>query len=82
MEIISIENFIYHSSYMSYLISLSVTWVGTPVFSTNNTDHHDITEILLKVAKNTTTLTLNPMNNQNTRVHWGSINLDRSKEYR
>jgi len=26
---------------------------GTPVSSTNNTDHHDITEILLKVALNT-----------------------------
>ena len=58
---------------MSYLISLSVTWVGTctPVFSTNKTDRHDITEILLKVVKHTTTLTPNPiaMNNQNTRVH-------------
>jgi len=27
---------------------------GTPVSSTNKTDHHDITEILLKVALNTT----------------------------
>ena len=27
---------------------------GTPVSSTNKTDHHDITEILLKVAINTT----------------------------
>ena len=27
--------------------------VGTPVASTNKTDHHDITEILLKVALNT-----------------------------
>jgi hypothetical protein len=31
---------------------------GSPVSSTNKTDHHDITEILLKVALNTTTLTL------------------------
>ena len=31
---------------------------GTPVSSTNTTDHHDITEILLKVALNTITLTL------------------------
>jgi len=43
---------------------LSVTcdkWVvlsGTPVSSTNKTDRHDITEILLKVALNTTTITL------------------------
>jgi len=27
----------------------------TPVSSTNKTDHHDITEIVLKVALNTTT---------------------------
>jgi len=31
---------------------------GTPVYSTNKTDNHDITEILLKVALNTITLTL------------------------
>jgi hypothetical protein len=30
---------------------------GTPVSSTNKTDRHDITEILLKVALNTTTIT-------------------------
>jgi hypothetical protein len=37
-------------------------WLGTsqwfsPVFSTNKTDHHDITEILSKVALKTITLT-------------------------
>ena len=31
---------------------------GTPVSSTKKTDHHNITEILLKVALNTITLTL------------------------
>jgi hypothetical protein len=31
---------------------------GTPVSSTNKTDHLDIAEILLKVALNTITLTL------------------------
>jgi hypothetical protein len=31
---------------------------GTPVSSANKTDHHDKTEILLKVALNTITLTL------------------------
>jgi hypothetical protein len=31
--------------------------LGTPVSSTNKTDNHDIAEILLKVALNTTTLT-------------------------
>jgi hypothetical protein len=34
---------------------------GTPVSSTNKTDRYDITEILLKVALNTITLTLNPI---------------------
>jgi len=33
---------------------------GTPVYSTNKTDHHDITEILLKVPLNT--ITPNPIN--------------------
>jgi hypothetical protein len=32
---------------------------GTPVSSTNKTDRHDIIEILLNVALNTTTLTIN-----------------------
>jgi hypothetical protein len=32
--------------------------LDTPVSSTNKTDHHDITEILFKVALNTITLTL------------------------
>ena len=31
---------------------------GTPVSSTNKTDRHDITEILLKVALNTIIITL------------------------
>jgi hypothetical protein len=31
---------------------------GAPVSSANNTDRHDIAEILLKVALNTITLTL------------------------
>jgi hypothetical protein len=36
----------------------------TPVSSPNKTDHHDITEILLKVALNTITLTPNPYYNR------------------
>ena len=32
---------------------------GTPVTSTNKTNRHDIAEILLKVALNTITITLN-----------------------
>jgi hypothetical protein len=31
---------------------------GTPVSTTNKTDHNDITEILLKVGLNTITITL------------------------
>ena len=33
---------------------------GTPVSSTNKTDHHDITEILLKVVLNTINQTIKP----------------------
>ena len=33
---------------------------GTPVSSTNKTDHHDIAEILLKVVLNTITLIITP----------------------
>jgi hypothetical protein len=36
---------------------LAVFLPGTPVFSTNKTDRHVITEILLKVALNTTNQT-------------------------
>jgi len=36
----------------------SVVFSGTPVSSTNKTDRHDTTEILLKVALNTKTPTL------------------------
>ena len=40
---------------------------GTPVSSTNKTDHHDITEILLKVALNTIKPTnLNTSQNYNS----------------
>ena len=36
-----------------YVINLSVTCDSTPISSTNETDRHDITEILLKVALST-----------------------------
>ena len=36
----------------TYGMSVFVSW-STPVSSTNKTDRHDITEILLKVALNT-----------------------------
>jgi len=39
----------------------SVVLVGHTASSTNKTDHHDITEILLKVALNTTDQTNQPL---------------------
>ena len=45
-----------------------------PVSSTNKTDRHDITQILLKVALNTITLTLTPM-----RLFENSIQTERGK---
>ena len=46
-----------------YAIFAAGRWFspGTPVSSTNKTNCHDITEILLKVALNTITLTLIPI---------------------
>jgi hypothetical protein len=43
---------------IKFVSDWSVVSRGTPVFSTNKTDCHDIAEILLKVALNTMTLTL------------------------
>ena len=58
---------------------------GTPVSSTNKTDRHDMTEILLKVALNTIALTLNQSVKQSmyykmieTRLHVLSIYRDRT----
>ena len=48
--------------------------LSTPVSSTNKTDSNDITEILLKVALNTLTLTLN-MNDNSLCCHVGSVDL-------
>ena len=46
---------------------------GTPVSSTNKTDRHDIVEILLKVALNTMTLTLNLLEDL---IFWASQKID------
>jgi len=43
------------------------------VFSTNKTDHHDKTEILLKVALNTITLTLIPAT---VRIHYNYVDMN------
>jgi hypothetical protein len=55
-EMYSIQHYV-----IKFVIDLSLAaslWfsTGTSVYSTNKTDHHDITEILLKVALNTITL--------------------------
>ena len=42
------------SSYITLKVPLNIIYsLGTAVFSTNKTDRHDVTEILLKVALNT-----------------------------
>jgi len=49
----------YHFFFVNLIIHIKVLWFspGTPVSSTSKTDHHDITEILLKVAFNILTIT-------------------------
>ena len=44
--------------FVSALWQVCGFFLGSPVFSTNKIDHNDITDILLKVAFNTITLTL------------------------
>ena len=52
-------------------IPLTVRWsAGTPVSSTNKTDCHDITVILLKVALNNVTLILTPTHFRGTLWSW------------
>ena len=42
------------SSYITMKVPLNIIYfLGTPVSSTNKTDRHDVTEILMKVALNT-----------------------------
>jgi hypothetical protein len=60
----------------------SVVFPGSPVFSTNKTDYHDITEILMQVALNTvtidpTTIRSRPRKASKKIVNGGKI--DRSK---
>ena len=52
---------------------------GTPVSSTNKTDHHDLTAILLKVAISTTTSTnkLNAWQRTNIDHPWCIISIDK-----
>ena len=45
----------------SYFRQVGGFFPGTPVSSTNKTDHHEVTEILLKVALKTINLNLKPI---------------------
>ena len=54
--LISIQHYVI--KFVSDLRHVGGFLLGTPVSSTNNTDRHDIIEILLKVALNTITLNL------------------------
>jgi hypothetical protein len=55
-EVYSIQHYVIKC--VSDLRQVGGFFSGTPVTSTNKTDRNDITEILLKVALNTMTLTL------------------------
>ena len=55
-EVYSIQ--LYVIKFVSDLRQFSVFFSSTLVSSTSKTDRHDITEILLKVALNTVTLTI------------------------
>jgi hypothetical protein len=50
---------------------VTVQWfsLGTPIISTNKTDHHDIAEILLKVALSTIILSPLIVFNIENRIH-------------
>ena len=55
-EVYSIQHYVI--KFVSDLPQVCCFLKGTPVSSTNKTERHDITEILLKVALNTRILTL------------------------
>ena len=55
-EVYSIQ--LYVIKFVNDLGQIGGFLLGIPVSFTNKTDHHDIAEILLKVASNTMTLTL------------------------
>ena len=58
-EVYSTQDYVIQ--FVSLLLQVDGYSPGTPVFSTNKTDCHDITEILLKVALNTITQTIEPI---------------------
>jgi hypothetical protein len=58
---------------MSVTWDRSVVFSGPPLSSTNKIDRHDITEILLKVALNTITLTLTLEHKKISMVQWAGF---------
>jgi len=57
-EVYSLQHYVI--MFVNDLRQIGVFFSGTAVSSTNNTDRHDIDEILLKVALKTITLTTSP----------------------
>jgi hypothetical protein len=55
-EVYSIQQYVI--KFVSDVRQVGFFFTGTPVSSTNKTDRHDITEILLKVALSTIIITL------------------------
>ena len=55
-EMYSIQHYVI--KFVGYLRQVGVFFLAIPVFLTNKTDRHDITEIVLKVALNTINLNL------------------------
>ena len=72
-EMYSIQHFV-----KKLISDLRRQWVspGTPVSSTNKTDNHDITEILLKVALNIVTLTLDKCTGNNKSKQFVNEDID------
>ena len=64
-EVYSIQHYV-----IKFVSDMHATgrWFSDPVFSTNKTDRHDITEILLKVALNT--IILNPLMFVNCKIYY------------
>ena len=63
-EVYSIQHYV-----IKFVSDLRQVFPGSPVSSTNKTDRHDITEILLKVALNT----IAPPNTNELRTYLGNL---------
>ena len=65
------QNITLCNKFVSYLPEVGVFFAVNAVSSTNKTDRHNITEILLKVALNTITQTPTLKYKQNIRLFYG-----------